>query len=281
MGGSSHVRTWGLGDEGWLEANRALWDERVPVHAASEFYGLEAFLADPTATALRPFELDEVGDVAGRRLVHLQCHFGLDTLSWARRGARATGLDFSGAAVATARDVAHRAGLAADFVAADVYDAPEALGGRTFDVVYTGLGALNWLPDVARWAGVVEALLAPGGFLYLAEFHPFAATFADDDLTVEHGYWPGGPLWSSGGGTYTDGEATLEHDRACEWEHGLGAVVSALLDRGLRLELLHEHDFTLFARWPFLVRADDGTYRMPDDRPSLPLMYSLRAAKPA
>jgi 2-polyprenyl-3-methyl-5-hydroxy-6-metoxy-1,4-benzoquinol methylase len=143
----------------WRELNQAWWDERVPIHVASDFYALDEFLADPNASGLRRFEIEEVGDVAGRELVHLQCHFGIDTLSWARRGANVTGLDFSAAAVGAATDAAARAGLGdrARFVVADVYDAVEALGRRTFDVVYTGLGALTWLPDVPRWAEVVAA----------------------------------------------------------------------------------------------------------------------------
>ena len=134
--------------EEWLALNRALWDERVPIHVASSFYDVDAFLAG--GSTLRPFEVEEVGAVAGLTLLHAQCHFGLDTLSWARRGARVTGLDFSEPAIAAARKLAADAGLEAEFVASDVYEAAGALGGRRFDVVYTGLGALNWLPDVAR-----------------------------------------------------------------------------------------------------------------------------------
>jgi 2-polyprenyl-3-methyl-5-hydroxy-6-metoxy-1,4-benzoquinol methylase len=265
----------------WRELNQAWWDERVPIHATSDFYDLEGFLADPKASALRPFEIDEVGDVAGRSLVHLQCHFGLDALSWARRGARVTGLDFSRPAIEAATDAAARAGLDARFVAADVYDAAEALGRQTFDIVYTGFGALNWLPDVPRWATVVEALVAPGGILYLAEFHPVHHVMADDDLRVEHPYFHEGPAVWEDPGTYADPAAETRSNRTHQWTHGLGEVVSSVIDAGLVVEHLHELDHTLFPRWPFLVRdPESGAYRMPDGRPSLPLMYSLRARKP-
>jgi len=161
----------------WLSRNRELWDERVPIHVASELYDVDSFVAG--RSTLRPFDLAEVGAVDGLTLVHPQCHFGLDTLSWARRGARVTGLDFSPPAIAAARAIAERAGIEAEFVEANVYDAVNALGGRRFDIVYTGLGALNWLPDIERWARTMLELMAPGGRFYLAEFHPFTNVFGD------------------------------------------------------------------------------------------------------
>jgi len=261
----------------WRELNRALWDERVPIHVASDFYDADGIVAG--RSSLRDFEREELTDVAGRSLVHLQCHFGLDTISWAREGARVTGLDFSRPAIEAARALAARAGLEDDatFVHADVYDAPQALGGARFDVVYTGLGALNWLPDVERWAHVVRALLNPGGRLYLVEFHPFTATLADDELTVAYPYFHDEPLLFDDEGTYADLTAHTTQNRSVEWTHGLGEVVTAILGAGLQITLLHEHDHTLFQRWPFLERRDDGTYHLPNDRPSLPLMYSLLA----
>ena len=259
----------------WRDINRAMWDERVPIHTKSDFYDVEGFLDG--RSSLRAFETTELPDVAGRTLVHLQCHFGLDTLSWAREGAHVAGLDFSEPAIAAARDIAARAGLAADFVAADVYDAPEALGNRRFDVVYTGLGALNWLPDLERWAHVVRKLLNPQGRLYLVEFHPFAATLADDELTVAYPYFGGEPLHFQDEGTYADLTAETTHNRSLEWNHGFAQVLTAILGAGLQIELLHEHDHTLVQRWPFLEPRDDGTYHLPSERPSLPLMYSLVA----
>lgn len=265
--------------EEWLETNRANWDERVPIHSSGEFYDVPGFKAGEER--LRPFELAEVGDVVGKELVHLQCHFGIDTLSWARRGARVVGLDFSGPAVETARALAGELGIDADFVEANVYDADEALGGRAFDVVYTGLGALSWLPDMRRWARVVASLLRPGGFLYLAEFHPISGVFGDEDLTAVHDYFAGEEpqVWDEPG-TYADFEAETVHNRTYEWNHALGEVVGAVLGAGLTLELLSEHDYTLFPRWPFLVKSGFDTYRLPEGMPMLPLMYSLRARKP-
>jgi SAM-dependent methyltransferase len=263
--------------EQWREVNRALWDERVPIHAEGQFYDLDGFVAG--RSSLRPFELAEVGSVSGLTLIHPQCHMGLDTLSWAREGARVTGLDFSEPAITVARGLAERIGIEADFVLSDVYDSVEAVQGRRFDIVYTGLGAINWLPDIERWAGVMAGLVVPGGRFYLAEFHPVTEMFGDEELTVEHSYFERGPVLWDEPGTYADLTAATTHNRSVDWIHGVGDVVSALIEAGLTIELLHEHDYTLFPRWPFLRRDQDGTYRMPDGRPKIPLMYSLRARR--
>jgi SAM-dependent methyltransferase len=271
----------GVADGGavdWRELNRANWDDRVPVHLASEFYDLDGFRAG--AGSLRPFEAAEAGDVTGKRLVHLQCHVGLDTLSWARNGALVTGLDFSEPAIGAARSLA--AGLAVDasFVAADVYDAVAALGGRRFDVVYTGTGALVWLPDIPRWAGVVAALLEPGGFLYLVEGHPFAQVLDDaQGAGVVRDYFDDHPRVEDYPYTYTDGPA-LRHTRSVEFQHQLGQVVTALADAGLRIDFLHEHDFDAFQRFQSLERHG-GEYRFPAGRPRVPMMFSLHATRPA
>jgi SAM-dependent methyltransferase len=265
------------GDD-WLELNRRAWDERVPLHTASAFYDNDTFVAG--RSSLQPFEVEEVGDVAGKRLVHLQCHFGQDALSWARLGAHVTGLDFSEPAVVEARRLAEEIGVDAEFVVSDVYDAVEALDGRTFDVVFTGLGALVWLPEIDRWAQVCARLLRPGGFLYLAEFHPFTDTLGDERLEVVEPYFrPEGHRWQTPG-SYVDLDAPTHNNDTWEWTHPIGRVVTALLDAGLHLRFLHEHPHTLWPRFPFLERHGDGTYHLPKSMPSFPLMYSLAADKP-
>ena len=263
----------------WLLRNRENWDERVDVHAASAFYDLPGFRAG--GSTLRAFELDEVGDLADSRLVHLQCHMGQDTLSWARRGAHVTGVDFSGAAVRTAAALARDTGLAdrARFVVSDVYRAPEALGGERFDVVYTGLGALVWLPDLTRWARVVASLLDDGGILYLAEFHPVADMLGDDGRSVEHDYFDTRATTYDDPHSYPDG-AALTRTVTVQWQHPLGEVISALAQAGLRIDFLHEHPFTLFERYPALRRAEgSGVYQLPPGHPRVPLLYSIHATK--
>jgi SAM-dependent methyltransferase len=262
----------------WRELNRANWNDRVPVHLASEYYDLDGFRDG--ASSLRPFESAEVGDVTDKRLVHLQCHVGLDTLSWARMGAQVTGLDFSEPAIRAARSLAADLAVDASFVLADVYDAVTALGGQRFDVVYTGTGALVWLPDMTRWAQVVAALLEPGGFLYLVEGHPFAQILDEAQGTnVALDYFDEQPRVYDNRYTYTDGPA-LTHIRSVQFQHGLGQVVTALADAGLRIEFLTEHDFDCFQRFQSL-EFDGGQYRTPAGHPRIPMMFSLRANRPA
>lgn len=263
---------------GWLEYNRTMWDERVSIHLKGPYYDVESFKNGEER--LPAFELEEVGDVSGKDLLHLQCHFGIDTLSWARRGARVVGLDFSLSAVEAARALAAEMRLDGEFVCGNVYDAAEVLGGQTFDVVYTNLGSLGWLPDVDRWARVVSCLVRPGGFLYLSEAHPFTDVFADEDLSVTDDYFREEPYVWDEPGSYADVTAETTHNRSYVWTHGLGEVVSAVVRAGLAVELLHEHDHTFFPRWPFMVKEGFGTYRLPQSTPRLPLMYSLRARQP-
>ena len=267
------------GDSGtvdWRGLNRANWDDRVPVHLASSFYDLDGFRGG--ADTLLPVEPFEVGDVVGLRLVHLQCHIGLDTLSWARRGALVSGLDFSPPAIEAASSLAAELGIEATFVVSDVYDAVAAFGGRRFDIVYTGTGALVWLPDIPRWARVVAELLSPGGFLYLVEGHPFAQILDDSaGSTVIRDYFGSGPEPEDYPYTYTDGPP-LEHSRNVQFQHGIGEVTTALVDAGLRIEFLHEYEFDAFRRFAALQRQDDGTYRFPAGRPRVPMMFSVRAS---
>lgn len=265
--------------EAWRDLNRAWWDERVPHHVGSDLYDVDGFKAG--RQTVEPFEQRLLGDVTGLRLAHLQCHFGLDTMGWARLGARVVGLDFSQPAVDSANALAAELGLDARFVCADVYDAVAALDGEAFDIVYTGLGALNWLPDLERWADVVVELIRPGGRLLLSEFHPFSHVFGDDDLSVEYDYFDDGPLrWHDEGSYAADGVATAHND-TIEHQHGVGEILTVLLARGLRLTAFEEFDHTLFARWPHLVRADDGTFRQPEGSPRVPLMFALVAERPA
>ncbi|MEV7376905.1 class I SAM-dependent methyltransferase [Streptomyces lydicus] len=271
------------GPDDWREANRARWDERVALHTASDFYDQDRFRR--VRDVLRAFETAEVGDVTGRSLLHLQCHFGQDTLSWAHRGAaRVVGLDFSEPAVEAARELAAELGYGPDraaFVAADVYDAAEAVPDDAYDIVYTGIGALNWLPDLERWADTAASLVAPGGFLYLAEFHPLCDALDDETGSrIVHDYFSRDAWVDEVPGSYTDFDAQTVNNRSVEWQHPIGEVVSALAGAGLHLEFLHEHDMTMFQRFGALRRADDGFYRFPGDRPRVPLMYSLRARRP-
>ncbi|POX44429.1 SAM-dependent methyltransferase [Streptomyces sp. Ru71] len=258
-----------------------MWDERVPLHAAGDFYDLAGFRAG--ADPLRDFEIAEVGDVTGRTLVHLQCHMGLDTLSWARRGAaRVVGLDFSEPAVEQARSLAADLGYGperAAFVTADVLDAAQALPEPSYDIVYTGTGALCWLPDVRRWAEAAATLVAPGGFLYLAEFHPITDVLDDaSGSRVVGDYFSRDAQVYDLPGTYGSDSTDTVHNRSVEWQHPLGEVVSAIAATGLRIEFLHEHDVSVFQRFENF-ETEGGYHRFPKGHPRVPLMYSLRARR--
>lgn len=268
-----------------VEANRRLWDARTPIHVGSAFYDVDGFRGG--RSTLHDLEIGEVGPVDGRTLLHLQCHFGLDTLSWARLGATVTGLDFSGEAIAAARGLAAEVGLddRARFVESDLYDAPSALPGETFDVVFTSYGAITWMPDIRRWAEVAASFVAPGGFLYVAELHPATQTLNDEPgierLELAYPYWtpPDQPLRFEEPGTYADVDADIELPEYC-WQHGLGDLVTAVIEAGLVLEYLHEHVRTVYQQLPFLEPDDDGWWRLPDGMPSQPFLFSLRARRP-
>lgn len=270
----------GHSDDEAFASNRASWDQRVPVHVASEFYDVEGWLRQGRGP--RPGEAAALGDVSGLDLVHLQCHFGLDTLAWARVGARVTGLDFSEPAIEQARVLATRAGLEdrATFVCANVYDALDALDHRTFDVVYVSLGSLSWLPSVDRWASVAAALTRPGGRLFVHDVHPLSNTLGNDEPVVEHTYFEEpDPYVDDSGFTYTDGTYSEPMERDYSWNHGLGEIVSAVVDHGFVLDGLEEHDWTSFARFSWLVREGDQRYVLPAGRPRMPLSFSLLARR--
>lgn len=265
-----------------VDRNRDLWDTWTGFHVTSGHYDVQGFLRG--RCTLQPFEPAELGDVTGRSLVHLQCHFGLDTLSWARRGARVTGVDFSPAAVGQARTLAQEADLRARFLCARVDELPETLDG-SFDIVYVSFGSVVWLPDIARWARSAARLLAPGGVLYVAEYHPVLHTLDFDDGAREpvlrYPYFHrAAPIAHELHGTYTDASDDVT-ESGYTWAHSLGSIVTGVVDAGLRLEFLHEFPSAQFAVLPYLERREDGRYWLPAHvEGELPLLFTLRAARP-
>ncbi|WP_414170311.1 class I SAM-dependent methyltransferase [Streptoverticillium reticulum] len=271
--------------EDMLRANARNWDARTPVHVASDFYGLDGARSPDGWFA--PFEWDDLGDLHGRDVLHLQCHLGVETQAFAGRGAASTvGLDFSGASVTEARRLAAEAGREAEFVRADVHRAVEALGGRRFDVVYTGKGALCYLPDLHRWAEVVRDLLRPGGMLYVVEFHPLLNALGpvpvpgEHELLLRHDYLEGrGPVRRDSSHTYTDGPPLQGDTVSYEWRHGVGEVVGAATAAGLAVDVLRETDLLPWRRFAAMEPAGGGWWRLPDAAPRIPLLYALRAVR--
>jgi SAM-dependent methyltransferase len=264
----------------YIDTNRAWWNERVPVHAGSSFYDLQSF-RDGGLT-LMPLERRELGDVEGRSLLHLQCHFGLDTLSWARLGARATGVDFSEEGIALARSLSAELGIEATFIHSDVYELPDLLS-REFDIVFTSYGVLAWLPDLRRWADVIARFLAAGGIFYIAEIHPFAMVFYDEEdaerLRVYYPYFHDTePLRFECEGSYASATACI-HNVTYEWTHSLGDILNALISAGLKIDYLHEFPYACYKMFPFLVQDEAGWWRLRESDGSIPMTFSLKATK--
>ncbi|GGC06054.1 class I SAM-dependent methyltransferase [Cellulomonas carbonis] len=290
-----------MSDDDYLELNRTNWDSRASVHARG--YGIDRLLADRTALSdVVSFDRPRLGDIAGLDVVHLQCHIGTDTLSLARLGARVTGVDLSARSLDEARNLAQRAGADIEYVQSDVYAAPEALGGRQFDLVYTGIGAICWLPSIRRWAQTVAALLRPGGRLFIRDGHPvlnsaLAMTVGAEHADREQQPWitgPGGltlalelpyfeqqePLVWSEEDTYA-GDGKVAQPRSMEWNHGLGEIVTAVLDAGLELTSLVEHDSVPWDALPgFMVLDEDvDEYRLRERPERLPATFTLTARR--
>ncbi|MFC7534696.1 class I SAM-dependent methyltransferase [Actinoplanes sp. GCM10030250] len=270
----------------YLDVNRANWDERAPAHAASPDYHVEDFATDPAyLSEVVRFDLPRLGDVAGLRGIHLQCHIGTDTISLSRLGARMTGLDFSGASLEQARVIADRAGAKIPFVQSDVYAARDVLEGD-FDLVFTGIGALGWLPDIKRWARTVASLLAPGGRLFIREGHPVLWSLdydrTDGVIALSEPYFEHAePQVYDEGGTYVATDSEFKHTVTHEWNHGIGEIVTAVLEAGLVVTGLEEHQSVPWEALPGRMRLIDGGEWQLIERPErLPHTYTLQARKP-
>ncbi len=255
-----------------LAVNRRLWDRYAELHATSAWYDVEGFLAG--RSSLKSIEREEMGCVRGRSLLHLQCHFGLDTLSWAREGALVTGVDFSTVAVGLARSLAAEANLEATFICADILSLPAEPAMR-YDIVFTSYGVISWLADLDRWATVIAAYLKPSGIFYMVEFHPLV--FAMDDHGERFAY----PYCATGealefrqDGSYASKAEPL---MSREWPHDLGEVVSALTRSGLRIDFLHEFPYGTYPYPPYLVEEAPDRYVWPDLRLAIPVLFSLKA----
>jgi SAM-dependent methyltransferase len=265
--------------------NRASWDERVPAHVASPGYHVASFAEDPSyLSGVVRFDIPLLGDITGLRGVHLQCHIGTDTVSLARLGARMSGLDFSAPAIEQAQALADRLGLDVDFHVADAYDAVEALGASSYDLVYTGIGAICWLPDIQRWAHTVAGLLKPGGRLFIREGHPMLWALGETDAgpLLQYPYFEteAGIVFDAGG-TYVETDAVFTENLSHEWNHGLAEIITAVQTAGLTFGSLAEHDSAPWNALPGLMTEDAaGEWRLTDNPERLPATYTLQAHKP-
>jgi SAM-dependent methyltransferase len=264
-------------------ANLANWNDRARIHYASRAYDIQGYVSDASKISdVVAFDRDELGDVTGKTLLHLQCHIGTDTLSWARLGATVTGVDLSDKSIEAARRLSAESGTPGRFIVSELYDTPDVIEEQ-FDIVYTGVGALCWLPDIRGWASVVAKMLGPGGTFYIRDGHPMAHAMDnerhDDLLLVSYPYFETQEgMRFEDDTTYTDGPP-LTSAVSYEWNHGLGEIVTALIDAGLRIEFLHELRFSEYQHFPSLAKSADGRWRFPEGSERVPLMFSIKARK--
>jgi len=260
----------------YKKVNKQSWNNRVASHFESAFYDVPNFIAG--ATSLNPPELALFGDVRGKKILHLQCHFGQDSISLARMGAHVTGMDLSDAAIAKARELNETCGTDVTFVVSDVYELPEHLEGQ-FDLVFTSYGTIGWLPDLKKWAGVIDHFLKPGGSFVFAEFHPAMWMFDDDFNTVFYSYFTDEPIIESNSGTYADRGAAIQID-TISWNHGLSEVISNLLAFGMQLNHFEELDTSPYNCVKGMIEVAPKQFRIEKFGAKLPLMYTLKMEKP-
>lgn len=261
----------------FFEENKKVWDDRVETHLHSDFYDQTSFMAGKSS--LTEIEAGALGDVKGKSMLHLQCHFGQDSLSWARLGAKVTGVDFSEKAILTAQKINNELGLDAEFVLSDVYDLPNVLNGQ-FDIVFTTYGGIPWLPDLDKWAKVVGHFLKPGGVFYQAEFHPLFYIFNFDNHKVEYGYFTEkNPYSEEISGTYADRYAGIQGTEHF-WNHGLSEVIGPLLGQGLQLVEFKEYDFSPYNCFPNMVEKEAGRFVWGNFGVRLPHIFSIKMMRP-
>ncbi|MCW4049894.1 MAG: class I SAM-dependent methyltransferase [Candidatus Bathyarchaeota archaeon] len=263
--------------EKYYETNKRRWDELVGIHAKSVEYDLEGFIAGKNS--LHQVEVDILGDVKGKKLLHLQCHFGLDTLSWARLGAKATGVDFSESAIELAREIARRVNVDAEFICSNVFDLPK-VHEEKYDIVFTSYGVLCWLQDMEEWGRIISHFLKPGGTFLLVESHPFMWILDDEseELRIKYSYWHSDePLSWEQDGTYADDDAKVKNKKSYEWQHTVSDVVNSLIKAGLNIQEIGEYPFLV---WQYVKKAekiDDEYWKIPGD--PLPQAWSVKAVK--
>jgi len=269
-------------DDKYFKANQKMWDEFAKEHfqVENEFYSVNSFLEGKST--LRPFEIDEVGDVNGKNLLHLQCHFGLDTLSWEREGAIVTGIDFSGEAIKLAKILTVRAKLNGNFIQTNLYDLPNVLSEH-FDIIYTSMGVLCWLNNLKKWAEIIAHFLKKGGFFYIADGHPFSKMFDNghpEELQLKYNYFHSAePKEEIAEGSYASSNTHMKPHKEYEWDHSLSDILNSLIQAGLKIEFFNEHPFFPFQPYSFMEKDSNGYYRLKNQKVEIPLLFTLKASK--
>lgn len=259
-------------NENYLEGNKALWNQKTPIHLEAEFYDNEAFKAGKNS--LNPAELEAFGDVKGKSLLHLQCHFGQDTISWARMGAEVTGIDLSDAAIREARSLTAELEVKARFIEGNVYDTSKLLGDEQFDLVFTSYGTICWIPDLDPWAETVARHLKPGGKFCIAEFHPAYMMYEFDSFELAYSYFNRGVIIEEEEGSYADRDANIKA-KSYSWNHPFSETITALLKQGLRMTDFTEYPYSYYNCFPNLEKQENGYYMIKGKENIIPLMYRI------
>lgn len=259
----------------YININKETWNKKTAIHIASDFYNNEAFLNGKSS--LNSFEIDLLGDVSQKKILHLQCHFGQDTLSLARLGAKVTGIDFSDQAIEKAKEYSKQLDLDATFICCDVYDTPNYLDEK-FDIVFTSYGTIGWLPDMDKWAAVVSHFLKPEGKFVFVDFHPVVWMFDNDFKEVFYNYFKSEPIIEEETGTYADKKASLIQ-KTISWNHSISEVVNALIENGLTIHSLNEYDYSPYNCFNGMEEFETGKFRIKIFENKVPLVYSIKASK--
>ncbi len=259
----------------YIEINRKLWNAKTDVHLKSKFYDVESFISGKSS--LNPVELELLGEVKDKSILHLQCHFGMDTISLSRLGANVTGVDLSDKAIDKAKELAKQLNTDTEFIQCDVYELKNKLN-KKFDIVFTSYGAIGWLPDMEKWAKIVNTFLRPGGKFIMVEFHPVIWMFAYDFSKIEFDYFNTGSIEEEISGTYTDRNAPIKN-KSVSWNHNLSEVMSALIKQGLSIESFEEYDYSPYDCFQNTVEIENGKYQIRDLEGKIPMLYSIFATK--
>jgi len=259
-----------------FEHNRESWNEVTPLHAESSFYDVDSFKKGKTS--LNHIEIEELGNIKGKKILHLQCHFGMDTLSLARQGAEVVGVDISDASIQKATELSNELKIPAKFIRSNVYDIENILDD-TFDIIYTSYGAINWLNDLDKWAKIISRYLKPNGIFYMVEFHPLIYTL-NDNSEIFHSYFQSQQIETVAEKSYTDKSEVSSKDlKYIEWNHSLGEVINSLIKNGLNIEFLNEFPYQVYNCFPNLTEKEKGKWVSNKYGDKIPHMYSIRAMK--
>ena len=259
----------------YIEINRQSWNNRTETHLKSEFYDLDNFVKGKTS--LNSIELDLLGDVKGKTILHLQCHFGQDTISLSRLGAEVTGIDLSDKAIQSAQQIAKDTHSNANFICCDIYDLPNHLD-KQFDIVFTSYGTIGWLPDLDKWANIVSHYLKPNGQFVFVEFHPVVWMFDDNFEKIGYNYFNSGAIVESESGTYADKTAEISQENVM-WNHGLSEVMNSLINNGLEINSLNEYDYSPYNCFNKTVEFEPNKYRIAHLQNKIPMVFSIVAKK--